>query len=400
MPMLATNQTNLYYEVSGEGQPVVLIHGLGSSTRDWESQVSELSKSHQVITLDLRGHGRSDKPAGPYQIPMFAADLAGLLQALGIFSAHLAGLSLGGGVAFQFALDYPSRVRSLTLVNTAPALGGAPEQAEQEIARRVGIVQQLGMRAMGQALSPNLFPKPEQAALRETFVERWAANDPQAYIEATRSMLGWDVTARLGAITCPVLVIASDQDYRPVSAKEAYLKLMPNARLAVIPDAHHAVPMERPEAFNPLLAQFISEQDGQLLAANKAAIRNYLEQVWTKQNTAAIDQYIAPDCIQHIKGVQPGSAGVHAVFAMIRAAFSDISFTVEEMLAEGDKVCWRFVISAQHTGPFQGLPATGKSFKLSGMSIARLAGGRLVEAWGEQDNLGLTQQLRAVARVT
>jgi len=260
MPMIAVDQTHLYYEVAGAGQPVVLIHGLGSSTRDWEAQVPELAQAYQVITLDLRGHGRSDKPAGPYQIPMFAADLAGLLGALGVASAHVVGLSLGGCVAFQFTLDYPSMVRSLTLVNTAPGPGGAPEQFEREIARRVGIVQQMGMRAMGQALSPNLFPKPEQAALRATFVERWAENDPQAYIAATRSMLNWDVTDHLSSITCPVLVIGSDQDYSPVSAKEAYRQLMPNARLAVIPNAHHAVPMERPEAFNPLLMQFLAEQ--------------------------------------------------------------------------------------------------------------------------------------------
>ncbi len=260
MPLLAANHINLYYEVAGAGQPVVLIHGLGSSTLDWESQVPALSQTYQVVTFDLRGHGRSDKPAGPYQISQFAADLAGLLGALGIPSAHIVGISLGGGVAFQFALDYPALVRSLVLVNTAPALGGTPEQAEVEIARRVGIVQQLGMRAMGQALAPNLLPKPEHAALRETFIERWAENDPSAYIAATRSMLGWDVTARLGEITCPVLVIGSDQDYGPVSAKEVYRALMPNARLAVIPDAHHGVPFERPEAFNDVLGEFLAEQ--------------------------------------------------------------------------------------------------------------------------------------------
>ena len=259
MPMIASNQTNLYYEVNGEGQPLVFIHGLGSSTRDWEPQVAEFSKDYQVITFDLRGHGRSAKPPGPYQISMFSADLAGLLQALSVASAHVAGISLGGAVAFQFALDHPSMVRTLTLVNSAPTLGGTAEQAEAEIARRVGIVQQLGMRAMGQALSPNLFPRPEQAALRESFVERWAENDAAAYVESTRSMLDWDVTARLGAITCPVLVAASDQDYGPLAAKEAYARLMPNARVVVIPDAHHAVPIERPEAFNPVLALFLAE---------------------------------------------------------------------------------------------------------------------------------------------
>lgn len=87
----------------------------------------------------------------------------------------------------------------MTVVNSAPTLGDAA-QARQEIDRRVSIVQQHGMRAMGQALSVNLFPKPEQTSLRGTFVERWAENDPEAYIEATRSMLGWDVTHRLSTL--------------------------------------------------------------------------------------------------------------------------------------------------------------------------------------------------------
>ncbi len=259
MSLIPANHINLYYEEHGSGQPLIFIHGLGSSTRDWEVQVPEFSQSYRVVTFDLRGHGQSDKPAGPYHIPMMAADLAGLLQALHIASAHLVGISLGGAVAFQFALDYPALVKTLTIVNSAPSLGGTLEQARQEIERRVGIVQQLGMRAMGQALSPNLFPKPEHAALRETFIERWAENDPQAYIEATRSMLGWDVTGQLNAIRCPTLVIAADQDYTPVTVKEAYVALMPDARLVVIPDAHHAVPLEQPEKFNAALLDFLAQ---------------------------------------------------------------------------------------------------------------------------------------------
>jgi pimeloyl-ACP methyl ester carboxylesterase len=152
-------------------------------------------------------------------------------------------------------------VKTLTIVNSGPAMGGTREQAQQEIDRRVGIVQQLGMRAMGEALSPNLFPKPEHAPLRATFNERWAQNDPQAYIEATRSMLNWDVTGRLGSIRCPALIISADQDYSPVAYKEAYVKLMPNAELAVIADAHHATPMEKPQAFNAVLAEFLARHN-------------------------------------------------------------------------------------------------------------------------------------------
>jgi pimeloyl-ACP methyl ester carboxylesterase len=258
MATAQANTTRLYYERHGTGHPLVFIHGLGSSTRDWEAQVPAFSRSYQVITFDLRGHGQSDKPAGPYHIATFSADLADLLQTLGIGAAHIVGLSLGGAIAFQFALEYPERARTLTIVNSGPTLGD-PAAAHQEIERRIGIVRQLGMRAMGQALSANLFPRSEHTSLRETFVERWAENDPEAYIEATRSLLDWDVTDRLSAIQCPTLVIAADQDYSPVTVKETYIKHIPNAQLVVIPDAHHAVPMERPEQFNTVLERFLTE---------------------------------------------------------------------------------------------------------------------------------------------
>ncbi|MEP7358447.1 MAG: alpha/beta hydrolase [Anaerolineales bacterium] len=257
MPSLLSNNVHLYYELHGEGQPLVLIHGLGSSTHDWDAQVAEFSRRYQVITFDLRGHGQSDKPDGPYTISMYAADLAGLLQSLGSGPAHVVGISLGGAVAFQFAVDYPARVKTLTIVNSAPTMGDQAA-AQQEVERRVGIVQQMGMRAMGQALSPNLFPKPEHAAIREAFVERWAANDPRAYVEATRSMLGWDVVKDLGSIGCPTLVIAAEADYSPVAVKEWYVKLMPNAELVVIADAHHATPIELPQPFNQALAKFLA----------------------------------------------------------------------------------------------------------------------------------------------
>jgi len=244
--------------VQGRGPPLVFIHGLGSSTRDWEHQVAEFSKRYDVITFDLRGHGLSDKPPGPYSLPVFAADTAALVRALGVESAHIVGLSLGGAVAFQLAVDFPSMVKTLTIVNSAPTMGGNTPEVKQEIRRRVEIVQQRGMRAMGQDLSKNLFPKEFNAAVRETFVERWSENEPRPYIASLLSMSGWSVVDKLGSIHIPTLVIAADHDYSPVAVKEAYVKLMPDARLAVIPDAHHATPMEEPEAFNAVLAPFLA----------------------------------------------------------------------------------------------------------------------------------------------
>jgi 3-oxoadipate enol-lactonase len=262
MPKISTNVIKLYYEDQGQGPPLVLIHGLGSSTFDWRFQVPEFSKSYRIITYDLRGHGQSEKPEGPYTIPMMAADLAGLIQELNLPEAHIVGISLGGVVAFQFVLDYPAMVKTLTIVNSSPSLESTlnltPEEAKQEVERRVGIVQQLGMKAMGEALSPGLFPKPEHASLRETFVNRWAENNPRSYIEATRSALGWDVQDQLGRITCPTLILAADQDYSTVATKEAYVKLIPKAQLVVIPDAHHGVTMECPEKFNSALGDFLA----------------------------------------------------------------------------------------------------------------------------------------------
>ncbi len=262
MPITHANAIGQYYELNGSGPTLVFIHGLGSSTRDWEAQTRDFSRDYRVLTFDLRGHGRSEKPSGPYSIPLFAGDVAGLLAALHISSAHVVGLSLGGAVAFQFALDHPPMVKTLTIVNSAPTLLARPEDARREVERRVAIVQEYGMRAMGQALSVNLFPQPEHAGLRETFVERWAENDPCAYIEATRSLLGWDVTERLGSIICPTLVIAAAEDYTPVAVKEAYLRRLPYARLVVIPCAHHMTPVEQPVEFNAALRAFLREHDG------------------------------------------------------------------------------------------------------------------------------------------
>jgi pimeloyl-ACP methyl ester carboxylesterase len=250
---------NFHYEAAGEGPPLVFIHGLGSSGRDWELQVDEFSRSCRVITFDLRGHGQSDKPEGPYSLSMFAADTAGLLKALDIASAHIVGLSLGGAVAFQLAIDFPELVKTLVIVNSAPEFAARSFKGRMEIWKRSAIVRLLGMRTMGKVLSRRLFPKKEHGPLRALFVERWAENDPRAFLNAMRAFAGWSVKDRLGSIRCPVLVVTADQDYTPVAWKEEYTPLLPEARLVVIPDAHHAVPVEKPGQFNRVLTEFLLE---------------------------------------------------------------------------------------------------------------------------------------------
>jgi pimeloyl-ACP methyl ester carboxylesterase len=115
------------------------------------------------------------------------------------------------------------------------------------------------MRKMGEVLAGRLLPKPEHAALRAQFIERWAANDATAYLSALQGLINWDVTAALERIDCPVLVVGADQDYTPSAFKEAYTARIRGAKLVIIEDSRHMLPVERAEPFNAALLAFLSE---------------------------------------------------------------------------------------------------------------------------------------------
>ncbi|HSG45457.1 MAG TPA: alpha/beta hydrolase, partial [Anaerolineales bacterium] len=127
------------------------------------------------------------------------------------------------------------------------------------VLRRFLMLDLLGMRKTGQLLSRVLFIKPEQESLRKLFVQRWAENDRRAYRESLKAIVGWDVEAQLGEIECPVLIVASDEDYLPMEEKQACALKIPNAKLTVIEDARHAVTVEKPEEFNNVLGKFLAE---------------------------------------------------------------------------------------------------------------------------------------------
>ena len=257
MPNIIIDGLNQYYEITGNGVPLVLIHGLGSSCQDWELQVDSFARYYQVITIDLRGHGRSGKPQGPYSIPLFARDTAGLLNELNCTPAHILGISLGGMVAFQLAIDFPNVTRSLIIVNSTPDLIPKTLKDHLGIWQRFLIVRFMGLRRLGEVLGDRFFPDPEQSVLRNIFIERWAENNKPAYMEAMKAVVGWSVLERLGEITAPTLVIGADGDYFSTAEKEMYVKLIPNARLEIVKDARHALPAEKPEIFNAIVQKFL-----------------------------------------------------------------------------------------------------------------------------------------------
>ncbi|MCP1512198.1 alpha/beta fold hydrolase [Pseudomonas rhodesiae] len=251
----------LHYTEYGHGTPLILIHGLGSSSQDWELQVPVLSRHYHLIVVDVRGHGRSDKPRERYSIPGFSADLIALIDHLDLPPAHVAGLSMGGMIAFQLAVDAPGLVRSLCIVNSAPEVKVRSVNDHWQWAKRWTLARVLSLSSIGKALAERLFPKPQQADLRRKMAERWATNDKRAYLASFDAIVGWSVQERLSRIACPTLVISADHDYTPVAQKEIYVKLLPDARLVVIEDSRHATPLDQPDVFNTTLLDFLKTVD-------------------------------------------------------------------------------------------------------------------------------------------
>ncbi|NWL78842.1 3-oxoadipate enol-lactonase [Pseudomonas taiwanensis] len=249
----------LHYEDYGRGMPVLLVHGLGSSTRDWEYQVPTLAAHYRVIAIDVRGHGRSDKPHERYSIAGFADDVAALIEHLKLIDVHLVGISMGGMIGFQLGVDHPELLRSLTIVNSGPEVKPRTPKDFLEIAKRWTLSRLLSLESIAKALGGLLFPLPEQADLRRKIEERWPQNDKRAYLSALNAIIGWGVRDRLQRIQCPTLVITADSDYTPVAQKETYVKELPNARLVVIENSRHATPLDQPERFNATLLNFIDE---------------------------------------------------------------------------------------------------------------------------------------------
>jgi len=260
--MLDVDGVSLHLEEGGDGTAVVALHGLGSSGRDWGAVTPMVAARHRVIVPDLRGHGRSDKPAGRYDVPRYARDVAGLCDRLGVGRVHVVGLSLGGMIAFELAIARPDLVRSLVIVNSGPDMVPRTLRIAVAFAQRLVVTTLLGPRGMARILGPRLFPRPEQSAMRERFQQALAASDPSAYRRATIGLMGWSVAHRLHEISCPVLVVASERDYTPVAFKQAYMRHLRDARLHELEDSGHLASLDQPVPLAEAVLAFLDEVEG------------------------------------------------------------------------------------------------------------------------------------------
>jgi len=258
MPTTTIHQVRIHYEQAGSGAAIVFLHGLGSCGQDWLLQTPAFEQRFHVITPDLRGHGQTDKPQGGVRVAHLTRDVIGLMDALKIDRAHVVGLSLGGCVAQQLALDAPKRVRSLTLVNTFAHLEPDSPRHALMLVSRLGLLGLKGLPAQAEYVAARLFPKPEQAEFRQLAAERIAANEPATYRRLLFAVRAFDVRNRLHEIKRPTLVIAGDRDTTvPIKAKRLIAERIPGARMEIVADSGHATPIDQPEVFNRLVLSFI-----------------------------------------------------------------------------------------------------------------------------------------------
>jgi 3-oxoadipate enol-lactonase len=248
-----------------DGPALVLLHALGGSGEDWLLQRDVLAEGgYRVLVVDMRGHGRSEKPRCRYSIEGMAADVARALDEVGVKRADVCGLSLGGATALALALDYPERVRRLVLVNAAARY--LPRDASRLIyyGARLILLSLIGPRQQARFVARRVFPRPEHANLREILFERLAANDPRAYRRVAGALVRFDVRHRLSQIRAPTLVVAGADDTTvSLHQKQELAGAIPGARLEVVPGSGHATIVDSPEAFNRLLLDSLANgQEG------------------------------------------------------------------------------------------------------------------------------------------
>jgi len=265
MSYAQTNGINLYYELHGRGEPLVLIPGLGYGGWMWHRMIPGLAEHYQVISIDNRGVGQSDKPPGPYTAQMLAADVVGLLDALGLPKAHVMGHSMGGFIAQALALDYPDRVDKLIL--SATNFGGprhVPISAEAMavLTDLAGDPIERLRRGIAVSCAPGFIEgNPE-------FVEQWISHriahsiDPAGYQAQLAIGMGLISEAaafehRLAAVTAPTLILfgAEDKVVPPGNAPLLAARI-PGAQVEILPNAGHFFPFETPDAANAAVVGF------------------------------------------------------------------------------------------------------------------------------------------------
>ncbi|MEA2453882.1 MAG: hypothetical protein QOI45_144 [Thermoleophilaceae bacterium] len=252
MAVARSGDTELYWESTGAGAPVLLVMGLGMNATGWWRTVPALAERFRVLAFDNRGVGRSDRPPGPYSVAQMADDAAAVLDAAGEASAHVYGISLGGMIAQEIALRHPDRVRGLVLGCTTP---GGPNAAPAS-ATTLAFFERRGRMPAEEAVWASV-PYNYGPATRAEHGDRIAQDiaqrlrfpiEQEPYRAQLAAALNHDTYGRLGSIAAPTLVIHGAEDVMVLPANGRVLaERIPDARLVEGPGAGHLYFTDAPE---------------------------------------------------------------------------------------------------------------------------------------------------------
>ena len=270
MPTTRVGDLDIAWDAAGAdtAAPVLMINGLGADRAAWYLQVLAISEAFRVITYDNRDAGETgagDNPR-PYGIRQLADDAAGLLDALEIPRAHIVGASMGGAIAQEFALAYPARTTSLTIVcswaRTDPWLAELWERWERVFAG-LGAVEWARTSWLW-VFTHRYYDDPRHLETLVAGAE--AAPHPQSfemYFRQSRAAAGHDTLDRLGAIAAPThVIVGADDIFTPPRYAKAIAAAIPGARLSILPDVGHGMFWEATDAFNTLVIAFLRAQPG------------------------------------------------------------------------------------------------------------------------------------------
>jgi len=264
MPIANINGVDLNYEVTGQGEAVVFLHGMTGSTQDWTNQIAVLSSKYKVVALDMRGHGKSGAPSREeeYSIPIFANDVFTLLRMLDIKKCCLGGHSIGGFIALQFALEHQNMLAGLVLVDTSSGqFTRDPNYAQirqklVELARSEGLEAAFEYDLANNLMRIERFQKHPE--LREVSRRKVLMTSVNGYIYCGGSIENWKpVTSRLPEIKVPALIFCGDEDTAFIEPTKVLEEKIADSELVTVKGAGHNPHEEAPDVFNEALLKFL-----------------------------------------------------------------------------------------------------------------------------------------------
>lgn len=273
MPRVKVGDIHMYYEIRGEGFPLVLIMGFMGNADCWDPVyfMPRLSEHFKVVTFDNRGAGRTDvSDREEYTIRMMADDTAGLMEALGIERAHVLGISMGGMIAQELAINHPRKVERLVLASTfcgGPRAVPIPGEAAQMVTEIMGLLSQKGWdREVAFKLLPFIFTEEfmrENPGLVEVAADLilTAPTPPEGIVRQVGAILSFDACDRLPQIRAPTLILAGKKDrYIPPENAEIMAKRIPRSRLVYFERSAHELQEEIEKVTDTVLEFLLSPQ--------------------------------------------------------------------------------------------------------------------------------------------